>query len=343
MNQNDLNLHGDSYRIYWKEEFPAMWKALLEKALSECKNHLSFQPKISDVKVIMEDDLSVKDPETYCRQRCIDYTQSLVVEARLHKYGAVKRVYLGRIPKMTKDGTFILNGKERLVIAQLIPSPGVYFYRENRIKKYRYKAQYYDIEKTVHIANFIPHDGVWLEFEIFRTEPIEQISGLPLELQEKIEGDNGRIWVKVRRKYWFPLDQLYLALEMKSLQDIESLPPDETEEDEYLAVPLDEEKREYLVRRRNWTEIGQCLFIDPSGRSDEETKKRIQETLLDENELSELGRYQIKRRLERLQDPQHSTLVTDMHLCKEDILSISEYLDRLYKGERLPLDNRRSP
>ena len=342
MNQNDLNLHGDSYRVFWEEEFPAMWKALLEKTLSEWKNHLSFQPKISDVKVIMEDDLSVKNPETYCRQRSIDYTQSLTVEARLSKYGAVQRVYLGHIPKMTKDGTFILNGKERLVIAQLIPSPGVYFYRENRIKKYRYKAQYYDIEKTVHIANFIPHDGVWLEFAIFRTEPEDQIEGLPVELQEKIRDDDGRIWVKVRRKKWFPVGQLYLALEMMSSHDIESLPPDETEDDEYLAVPTDEEERQYLLRRRNWTEIAQCLFIDPSGRSDEETKRRIQETLLDENNLSELGRYQIKRRLLRLQDPKQNTPATDLHLCKKDILGISEYLERLYKGERLPLDNRRS-
>ena len=67
-----------------------------------------------------------------------------------------QEVYLGDLPLMTDNGTFVINGTERVVVSQLVRSPGVYFSREAD------KAS--DVNSV--IAKIIPSRGAWLEFEI---------------------------------------------------------------------------------------------------------------------------------------------------------------------------------
>ncbi|KXB61734.1 MULTISPECIES: DNA-directed RNA polymerase subunit beta [Olsenella] len=93
-----------------------------------------------------------------CRAKDISYQAPLFVDVRFvnKETGEIKEqlVFMGDFPLMTDRGTFIINGTERVVVSQLVRSPGVYFSSE------------LDNGVQVHHVQFIPARGAWLEFEI---------------------------------------------------------------------------------------------------------------------------------------------------------------------------------
>ncbi|MEE8680759.1 MAG: DNA-directed RNA polymerase subunit beta [Olsenella sp.] len=93
-----------------------------------------------------------------CRAKDITYQAPLLVDVKfVNKLtGEIKEqlVFMGDFPIMTERGTFIINGTERVVVSQLVRSPGVYFSEET------------DSGVLVHHAQFIPARGAWLEFEV---------------------------------------------------------------------------------------------------------------------------------------------------------------------------------
>ena len=95
---------------------------------------------------------------TECRAKDISYQAPLFVDVRFvnKETGEMKEqlVFMGDFPLMTDRGTFIINGSERVVVSQLVRSPGVYFSAEM------------DNGVLVHKAQFIPARGAWLEFEV---------------------------------------------------------------------------------------------------------------------------------------------------------------------------------
>ena len=94
-----------------------------------------------------------------CKEKDVTYQAPLFVEIRFinRETGEIKEqeVFMGDFPLMTNRGTFIINGTERVVVSQLVRSPGVYFGSE------RDKAS----DKTLYNAKVIPSRGAWLEFE----------------------------------------------------------------------------------------------------------------------------------------------------------------------------------
>ena len=94
-----------------------------------------------------------------CKEKDASYQAPLTVEIRFvnHETGEIKEqeVFMGDFPLMTPRGTFIINGTERVVVSQLVRSPGVYFSSE------RDKTS----DKTIYGAKVIPSRGAWLEFE----------------------------------------------------------------------------------------------------------------------------------------------------------------------------------
>ena len=93
-----------------------------------------------------------------CKDRDVTYATPLRVRVRLvnKETGEVKEqeVFMGDFPLMTEHGTFIINGSERVIVSQLVRSPGVYFD--------------YTVDtsgKKLHSASIIPNRGAWLEFE----------------------------------------------------------------------------------------------------------------------------------------------------------------------------------
>jgi len=94
-----------------------------------------------------------------CKERDVTYAAPLKVLVRLinKETGEVKEqeVFMGDFPLMTDKGTFIINGAERVIVSQLVRSPGVYFDKMIDTSG-----------KTLYSANIIPNRGAWLEFEV---------------------------------------------------------------------------------------------------------------------------------------------------------------------------------
>jgi DNA-directed RNA polymerase subunit beta len=95
-----------------------------------------------------------------CKERDMTYAQPLYVTAEFtnNETGEIKSqtVFMGDFPVMTPRGTFVINGTERVVVSQIVRSPGVYF--ERQIEK--------TSDKDVFTAKVIPSRGAWLEFEV---------------------------------------------------------------------------------------------------------------------------------------------------------------------------------
>ena len=95
-----------------------------------------------------------------CKERDMTYSRPLFVTAEFTNNitGEIKSqtVFMGDFPVMTARGTFVINGTERVVVSQLVRSPGVYF--ERTVEKAS--------DKDIFTAKIIPSRGAWLEFEI---------------------------------------------------------------------------------------------------------------------------------------------------------------------------------
>jgi DNA-directed RNA polymerase subunit beta len=101
-----------------------------------------------------------------CKMRDFTYSAPLFVTAEFinNETGEIKSqtVFMGDFPLMTNKGTFIINGTERVVVSQLVRSPGVYF--ERNLDK--------TSDKDVYTAKVIPSRGAWLEFEIDKRDMV---------------------------------------------------------------------------------------------------------------------------------------------------------------------------
>lgn len=99
-----------------------------------------------------------------CREKDMTYQAPLLTDVRLtnKETGEIKEqlVFMGDFPMMTDQGTFIINGTERIVVSQLVRSPGVYYSSEMDSGKQIYKAQ------------VIPSRGAWLEFEVDKRDQL---------------------------------------------------------------------------------------------------------------------------------------------------------------------------
>lgn len=99
-----------------------------------------------------------------CREKDMTYQAPLLTDVRLtnKETGEIKEqlVFMGDFPMMTDQGTFIINGTERIVVSQLVRSPGVYYSSEMDSGKQVYKAQ------------IIPSRGAWLEFEVDKRDQL---------------------------------------------------------------------------------------------------------------------------------------------------------------------------
>jgi DNA-directed RNA polymerase subunit beta len=152
------------------------WKAEVEQALADGRTDVSTKSGLEDIfeEISPIEDfsetmsLSFRDhrfePPKYsvedCKDRDVTYAAPLFVTAEFmnNETGEIKSqtVFMGDFPLMTDKGTFIINGTERVVVSQLVRSPGVYFERTPDKTS----------DKDIYTAKVIPSRGAWLEFEI---------------------------------------------------------------------------------------------------------------------------------------------------------------------------------
>jgi DNA-directed RNA polymerase subunit beta len=118
---------------------------------------LSFSdPRFDEVKASVEE----------CKDKDMTYAAPLFVTAEFtnHTTGEIKSqtVFMGDFPMMTNKGTFIINGTERVVVSQLVRSPGVYF--DHNVDK--------TTDKDVYSVKIIPGRGAWLEFDVDKRDTV---------------------------------------------------------------------------------------------------------------------------------------------------------------------------
>lgn len=118
---------------------------------------LSFSdPRFEEVKASIDE----------CKDKDMTYAAPLFVTAEFinNNTGEIKSqtVFMGDFPMMTDKGTFIINGTERVVVSQLVRSPGVYF--DQTVDK--------STEKDLHSVRVIPSRGAWLEFDVDKRDTV---------------------------------------------------------------------------------------------------------------------------------------------------------------------------
>ncbi|GAB2505909.1 DNA-directed RNA polymerase subunit beta [Promicromonospora xylanilytica] len=174
-----LGLQTESFD--WLLGNPA-WQARVETAKAAGRNDV---PETSGLEEIFEEISPIEDfgssmslsfsnhrfePPKYtadeCKEKDFTYAAPLFVTAEFVNYttGEIKSqtVFMGDFPLMTARGTFIINGTERVVVSQLVRSPGVYFERTPDKTS----------DKDVFSAKIIPSRGAWLEFEIDKRDAV---------------------------------------------------------------------------------------------------------------------------------------------------------------------------
>ena len=158
------------------------WKARLAEAQAAGRTDISVKSGLEEIfeEISPIEDLSETmqlsftnpylEPEKYsieeCKERGKTYAAPLYVEAEFmnHQTGEIKTqtVFMGDFPLQTDKGTFIINGTERVVVSQLVRSPGVYFD----------KTPDKTSDKDIVSARVIPSRGAWLEFEIDKRDQV---------------------------------------------------------------------------------------------------------------------------------------------------------------------------
>src|SRR5690606_5315603 len=153
----------------WRERSAARGDVGLVGGLEEVLEELS---PIEDFSGSMS--LSFSDPRfeevkgsiDECKEKDMTYAAPLFVTAEFinNNTGEIKSqtVFMGDFPMMTDKGTFIINGTERVVVSQLVRSPGVYF--DHSIDK--------GTEKDLHSVRVIPSRGAWLEFDVDKRDTV---------------------------------------------------------------------------------------------------------------------------------------------------------------------------
>ncbi len=148
---NLIEVQKDSYRWFLEEGLDEVFDDI--SPISDYSNHLnlefvSFQLCEDDVKYSIEE----------CKERDATYAAPLKVRVRLHNKETddIKEhdIFMGDLPLMTETGTFVINGAERVIVSQLVRSPGIY-----------YAISHDKIGKRLYSCTVIPNRGAWLEYE----------------------------------------------------------------------------------------------------------------------------------------------------------------------------------
>ena len=109
---------------------------------------VDFQLCRDDIKYTIEE----------CKERDATYAAPLKVKVRLNNQETEEisqhEIFMGDLPLMTETGTFVINGAERVIVSQLVRSPGIYF-----------AIGHDKIGKTLYSSQVIPNRGAWLEYE----------------------------------------------------------------------------------------------------------------------------------------------------------------------------------
>ena len=148
---NLIEVQKDSYQWFLDEGLKEVFDDI--SPIADYSGHLSLE--FVDF-VLCEDDIKYTIEE--CKERDATYAAPLKVKVRLHnkENNEINEhdIFMGDLPLMTETGTFVINGAERVIVSQLVRSPGIYF-----------AVDHDKIGKKLFSSTVIPNRGAWLEYE----------------------------------------------------------------------------------------------------------------------------------------------------------------------------------
>ena len=250
---------------------------------------------------------SPKYPEEECRSREITYAAPLYMTTRLliKETGEMKeqRLFMGDIPMMTAQGTFVINGAERVVVSQLVRSPGVYLTVERDAAS----------DRDLCGGKLIPYRGAWLEFETSNKDVLS---------------------VKVDRKRKAPITTLLRALglvdddELLTLfQDVDTDP-----QHQYIKATLE---RDTHVQSQDEALLEFYRRLRPGEPPNVENARNLMENLFfnpRRYDLGKVGRYKLNRRLGI------DISSDEQNLTKEDLVAVVRKMILVNNGQEGPDD-----
>src|SRR5687767_5445013 len=287
----------------------------LENGLRELLDEISpiqdFTGRVMELRFKEYEFEAPKYSELECRTRDLTFSKPLYVwvELLIKETGEIQRqrVYMGDFPFMTEEGTFIINGAERVVVSQLVRSPGVYYTATEDPATGR----------NLFNAKVIPNRGAWLEFET---------------------AARGQLYVKVDRKRKLEATKLLRAVGYENNDEMAALfSKIDTGDTKYVASTL--EKDNSNTRGEALIEVYKKLR--PGDPPTGDNAEKLVESLFfnfRRYDLGRVGRYKLNKKLNAVADRMGINLSTERTISKEDIAAIVGHLIELNRDQGLADD-----
>jgi len=283
----------------------------IDRGLRELFDEISpikdFTGKVMELQFLDYEFGPPKYSEEECRTKDLTFSKPLYVNVELliKETGEIQRqrVYMGDYPWMTDLGTFVINGAERVVVSQLVRSPGVY---------------YSDLEdptsgRMLFSAKVIPNRGAWLEFET---------------------NNKDQLWVKVDRKRKIPATTLLRAVGYEENDEISRLfaPVDVEPEHPYIAATLDKD----VTHTQQDALIEVYKKLRPGDPPTGDNARQLVESLFfnfRRYDLGRVGRYKFNKKLDPVAERLGVELSRDGRtITREDIAAIVGQLIESNRG-----------
>ena len=283
----------------------------LRELLDEISPIQDFTGRVMELRFKEYEFEGPKYSELDCRRLDLTFSKPLYVwvELLVKETGEIQRqrVYMGDFPFMTEEGTFIINGAERVVVSQLVRSPGVYYTA----------TEDQATGRNLFNAKVIPNRGAWLEFET---------------------AARGQLYVKVDRKRKLEATKLLRAVGYESNDDISALfSRIDSGDTQYVASTL--EKDSTTTRGEALIEVYKKLR--PGDPPTGDNAEKLVESLFfnfRRYDLGRVGRYKLNKKLSPVAERMGITLPSERTISKEDIAAIVGHLIELNRDQGLADD-----
>ncbi|HET7493822.1 MAG TPA: DNA-directed RNA polymerase subunit beta [Candidatus Limnocylindrales bacterium] len=283
----------------------------IEKGLRELFDEISpikdFTGKVMELQFLDYEFGEPKYSEEECRTKDLTFSKPLYVNVELliKETGEIQRqrVYMGDYPWMTDQGTFVINGAERVVVSQLVRSPGVYYSEAEDLASGR----------MLFSAKVIPNRGAWLEFET---------------------NNKDQLWVKVDRKRKIAATTLLRAVGYEENDAISGLfsSIDIDADHPYIASTLDKD----LTHTQAEALIEVYKKLRPGDPPTGENARQLVESLFfnfRRYDLGRVGRYKFDKKLDGVAARMGLELQREQRtITKEDIAAIVGHLIECNRG-----------
>ncbi len=269
---NLIEVQKDSYKWFLEEGLKEVFDDI--SPIADYSGHLSLE--FVDFE-LCEDD--VKYSIEKCKERDATYAAPLKVKVRLYNKEKEEisehEIFMGDLPLMTETGTFVINGAERVIVSQLVRSPGIY-----------YAISHDKIGKRLFSSTVIPNRGAWLEYET---------------------DSNDIFYVRVDRTRKVPVTVLIRALGVGTSDEIRELFGDEPKIEASLAKDVSTNYQEGLLELYKKIRPGEPLSV-------ESAESLINAMFFDPRryDLAKVGRYKFNKKLAFRNRIRHHILAEDV-------------------------------